>query len=83
MTSDTTEVLFARHGPRYRWFAAGAVMPGTIRAMAGAMHFPGQVIHAQAYTMAFRDSFLIVALVFSLALFPAWIMGRTKTRYAR
>jgi DHA2 family multidrug resistance protein len=43
--------------------------------MAGAMHFLGQVIHAQAYTMGFRDSFLIVAVVFTLALIPAWIMG--------
>lgn len=46
--------------------------------MAGALHFLGRVIHAQAYTMGFRDSFLIVAVVFTLALVPAWIMGRTK-----
>ena len=44
----------------------------------GALHFLGRVIHAQAYTMGFRDSFLIVAIVFTLALVPAWIMGRTK-----
>jgi DHA2 family multidrug resistance protein len=43
--------------------------------MAGAMHFLGRVIYAQAYTMGFRDSFLIVAVVFTLALIPAWIMG--------
>ncbi|OGA52868.1 MAG: multidrug MFS transporter [Betaproteobacteria bacterium RIFCSPLOWO2_12_FULL_62_13] len=46
--------------------------------MAGALHFLGRVIHAQAYTMGFRDSFLIVAVVFTLALIPAWIMGRTR-----
>jgi hypothetical protein len=28
--------------------------------------------------MGFRDSFLIVAIVFTLALIPAWIMGRAK-----
>jgi hypothetical protein len=40
------------------------------------LHFLGRVVHAQAYSMAFRDSFLIVTLVFILALIPAWIMGR-------
>ncbi len=44
----------------------------------GAMHFLDRVVYAQAYTMGFRDSFLIVALVFTLALIPAWIMGRTR-----
>jgi EmrB/QacA subfamily drug resistance transporter len=43
---------------------------------AGALHFLGRVVYAQAYTMAFRDCFLIVTLVFMLALIPAWIMGR-------
>ena len=43
---------------------------------AGALHFLGRVVHAQAYTLAFRDSFLIVTLIFVLALIPAWIMGR-------
>ncbi len=42
----------------------------------GALHFLGRVVYAQAYTMAFRDSFLVVTLVFTLALIPAWIMGR-------
>lgn len=45
---------------------------------AGALHFLGRTIYAQAYTMGFRDSFLIVAIVFTLALVPAWIMGRVK-----
>jgi MFS transporter, DHA2 family, multidrug resistance protein len=49
---------------------------------AGALHFLGRVIHAQAYTMGFRDSFLIAAVVFTLALIPAWIMGRARTRHA-
>jgi len=43
---------------------------------AGALHYLGRVIYAQAYTMGFRDSFLITAIVFTFALIPAWIMGR-------
>ena len=30
--------------------------------------------------MGFRDSFLIVAIVFTLGLIPAWIMGRTASK---
>jgi EmrB/QacA subfamily drug resistance transporter len=45
---------------------------------AGALHYLGRVIHAQAYTMGFRDTFIIIGLVFTLALVPAWIMGRMK-----
>ena len=48
----------------------------------GALHFLGRVLHAQAYTLGFRDSFLIVAIVFALGLIPAWIMGRTKPAMA-
>lgn len=44
----------------------------------GALHFLHRVVYAQAYTLGFRDSFLIVAFAFTLALIPAWIMGRTK-----
>jgi len=46
----------------------------------GALHFLGKVIYAQAYTMGFRDSFLVVAIVYVLAIIPAWIMARTGTR---
>ena len=45
---------------------------------AAALHFLGRVIHAQAYTMGFRDSFLIAAVVFTLGIIPAWIMGRAR-----
>ena len=45
----------------------------------GALHFLGRVIHAQAYTLGFRDSFLLIAIVFSLGLIPAWLMGRART----
>jgi EmrB/QacA subfamily drug resistance transporter len=47
---------------------------------AGALHYLGKVIYAQAYTMGFRDSFLITAIVFTFALIPAWIMGREAVR---
>jgi EmrB/QacA subfamily drug resistance transporter len=42
---------------------------------AGALDFLGRVVYAQAYTLAFRDCFLIVTVVFMLALIPAWLMG--------
>jgi EmrB/QacA subfamily drug resistance transporter len=45
---------------------------------AGALDYLGRVVYAQAYTLGFRDSFLIVAIVFALGLIPAWIMGREK-----
>ena len=43
---------------------------------AGALNFLGRMVYAQAYTLAFRDCFLIVTVVFMLALIPAWLMGR-------
>ena len=45
----------------------------------GALHYLGRVIHAQAYTMGFRDSFLMVAVVFALGLIPAWMLGRARS----
>ncbi|MEX0730219.1 MAG: DHA2 family efflux MFS transporter permease subunit [Aquisalimonadaceae bacterium] len=36
----------------------------------------GQTIDLQAYTRGFQDSFLVLGLLFMLALIPAWIMGR-------
>ena len=50
--------------------------------MPGALHFLDRMVYAQAYTLGFRDSFLIVALVFALALIPAWIMGRTRAGHS-
>ena len=46
----------------------------------GALHFLGQVIEAQANTLGFKDGFLILAVVFLLALVPAWRMGPEKRR---
>jgi EmrB/QacA subfamily drug resistance transporter len=45
---------------------------------AGALHYLGRVVYAQAYTMGFRDSFLLVAVIFAFGLIPAWIMGRSR-----
>jgi len=45
---------------------------------AAALHYLGRVVQAQAYMLGFRDSFLIAALVFTLALIPAWIMGSRR-----
>jgi MFS transporter, DHA2 family, multidrug resistance protein len=50
---------------------------------AGAMHFLGRVLYAQAYTMGFRDAFLITAVIFTIGLIPAWIMGRRVAAPAR
>jgi len=48
----------------------------------GALHYLGRVVYAQAYTMGFRDSFLLVAVIFTVGLIPAWIMGRATIRKA-
>lgn len=54
----------------------GGVSPDLV--MPGALHFLNRMVYAQAYTLGFRDSFLICAIVFTLALIPAWIMSRTR-----
>lgn len=43
-----------------------------------ALDYLGKVVYAQATTMGFQDSFLMLALVFLLALIPAWLLGRTN-----
>jgi EmrB/QacA subfamily drug resistance transporter len=50
--------------------------------MAGALNFLGRVVQAQAYTEGFRDSFLVCALIFTVALIPAWIMGMRRAKPA-
>jgi EmrB/QacA subfamily drug resistance transporter len=42
----------------------------------GALHYLGEVIHAQARMMAFQDTFLLLSLVFVAALIPAWVLGQ-------
>lgn len=47
---------------------------------AGALHYLGRVLQAQAYTAGFQDSFLLCGLIFTAALVPAWIMGMRRRR---
>lgn len=44
----------------------------------GALQFLGRMVQQQAYTFAFRDAFLVVALVFALAIIPAWMIGSAR-----
>ncbi len=44
----------------------------------GALNYLSEVIHAQASVFGFQDGFLVLAIVFLLAMVPAWILGRTK-----
>ncbi len=47
----------------------------------GALHYLGRIIEAQASTMGFKDGFMILTVVFILALIPAWSLGRaSRTR---
>jgi len=68
--SSTVELLRAME----RLLAQAGVPPDL--QSAGALHFLGRVVYAQAYTLGFRDCFMIVTLVFMLALIPAWVMGK-------
>lgn len=45
---------------------------------AGALHYLGRVLTAQAYTAGFQDSFLLCGLIFTAALIPAWVMGMRR-----
>jgi len=40
--------------------------------------FLGQTIYAQANILAYRDGFLITAIVFAVALLPTWLLGRAR-----
>jgi hypothetical protein len=71
--SSTTELLNAMG----RLLAQAGVSPDL--QSAGALNFLGRMVYAQASTLAFRDCFLIVTLVFLLSLIPAWIMGIRRT----
>lgn len=42
---------------------------------AGALHYLGQVVHAQANMLGFQDGFLILTAFFVLAMIPAWALG--------
>jgi len=70
--STTTELLRIMRG-----LLAQAGL-GAEQQAAGALHYLGRVVHAQALTLGFRDSFLVVAIVFVIGFIPAWIMGRER-----
>ncbi len=48
--------------------------------MPAAIAYLGQVIYAQATTLAYRDGFLITAFVFGAALLPTWLLHRAQHR---
>jgi EmrB/QacA subfamily drug resistance transporter len=49
----------------------------------GALHYLGEMIEAQASARGFSDGFLIIALVFVLAVIPAWNLGKARRRPGR
>ena len=44
-----------------------------------ALNFLSQIIHSQANAFGFQDGFLVLALVFILAMIPAYMLGNTMT----
>ena len=44
----------------------------------GALHFLGEVIHAQASTFGFQDGFRLLVVFFLCAMIPAYLLGRIK-----
>ena len=53
----------------------------------GALHYLGDIVSAQASTLGFKDGFLIISVIYVVAMCPAWILGRsnspTKKRHFR
>ena len=47
-----------------------------------ALHYLGKVIEAQASARGFSDGFLMIAIVFVLAVIPAWNLGKASRRPA-
>ena len=60
-----------------RLLAEGGIAESMRQALA--LDHLGQMIQAQADTLAFQDGFRLVALVFLVALIPAWVLGRSRT----
>ncbi|MDP6343517.1 MAG: DHA2 family efflux MFS transporter permease subunit, partial [Alphaproteobacteria bacterium] len=48
----------------------------------GALYLIGQTVYLQASMMAFRDIFLFVALVYFVAMIPAWFLRTPRARQA-
>ena len=65
---------------------AASGVPESIYELAALEHL-GQMIAAQASTVAYQDGFLLVTLVFAAALAPTWLIGsmdrRRPTPYSR
>lgn len=72
---------------RYLLDQVGAIMSeaGVSEAFqdSGALYYLGKVIEAQARTMGYQDGFIMISIVFVLALIPAWILGRAKPTAAK
>ncbi len=63
-----------------RALAEGGIAESMRQALA--LDHLGQMIQAQADTLAFQDGFRLVALVFVVALIPAWVLGRSRRKVA-
>ena len=46
----------------------------------GAFHYLSQVIYAQGITRAFQDGFMILAIVYLIAVIPAWILSQAREK---
>ncbi len=46
----------------------------------GALDYLRSIVHAQANTFGFQDAFMVIVVVFVLALIPAWVLRQTRTR---
>lgn len=61
-----------------RTMLAEAGVPEAIQ-QSGALHYLGDVIQAQAMTVGFQDGFRVLAVIFILAMIPAYILGKART----
>lgn len=48
-----------------------------------ALQYLSQMISIQANTLAFQDGFLVVTLIFLIALVPTWMLHRAQGKMAR
>jgi DHA2 family multidrug resistance protein len=46
----------------------------------GALHYLGQVLHAQAATLGFQDGFWVLVAAYLIGIWPAWMLGRQAKR---
>ena len=42
----------------------------------GALHYLGQVVHAQGTTLGFQDGFWVLVAAYLIGILPAWMLGR-------